>query len=311
MWRSTASSRWRSGLGDGHHAALSGDDAGADYAVREALRAVYRAVDAGEDAGGAGGGVDGRRRLSRISHNVVLTHEDKTYSGAFIASASIPWGASKGDDDLGGYHLVWTRDMVQSATALLACGRSETALRALVYLACTQHPDGSFAQNFWIDGTPYWTGIQLDEVAFPDHAGVAAVEGEWLGKFDVFPFVERAAGFLVRYAPITQQERWEENCGLLAVDAGGGDCGLVCAADLARAHHQAPELAGFWRTTRTGSRRIWTSGRRPTMGAAAGGEAALHADPAAGEGEPFHNPEDSGGAYAGAGEPRAGREGGV
>ena len=53
----------------------------------------------------------------------MLTHEDKTYSGAFIASASIPWGASKGDDDLGGYHLVWTRDMVQSATALLACGR--------------------------------------------------------------------------------------------------------------------------------------------------------------------------------------------
>jgi len=102
-----------------------------------------------------------------VSHDVILTHEDKTYSGAFIASASIPWGASKGDDDLGGYHLVWTRDMVQSATALLACGRCETALRALVYLACTQHPDGSFAQNFWIDGTPYWSGIQLDEVAFP------------------------------------------------------------------------------------------------------------------------------------------------
>src|ERR1035441_4548293 len=89
-----------------------------------------------------------------------LTHEDKTFSGAFIASASIPWGASKGDDDLGGYHLVWTRDMVQSATALLACGHGETALRALVYLACTQHPDGSFAQNFFLDGTPYWTGIQ-------------------------------------------------------------------------------------------------------------------------------------------------------
>ncbi|MDE1154219.1 MAG: glycoside hydrolase family 15 protein [Acidobacteriaceae bacterium] len=51
-------------------------------------------------------------RLMRISHNTVLAHEDKTYSGAFIASASIPWGASKSDDDLGGYHLVWTRDMV-------------------------------------------------------------------------------------------------------------------------------------------------------------------------------------------------------
>ena len=87
---------------------------------------------------------------------MILSHEDKYYSGAFIASASIPWGQYKGDDDLGGYHLVWTRDMVQSATALLACGRMDTPRRALVYLACTQKPDGSFAQNFWIDGTPYW-----------------------------------------------------------------------------------------------------------------------------------------------------------
>ena len=64
-------------------------------------------------------------RLMRVSHNTVLAHEDKTYSGAFIASASIPWGNAKSDDDLGGYHLVWTRDMVQSATSLLACGRIE------------------------------------------------------------------------------------------------------------------------------------------------------------------------------------------
>ena len=32
-------------------------------------------------------------------------------------------------------------------------------------------------------------------------------------SFDIFPFVERAAGFLVRHAPVTQQERWEENAG--------------------------------------------------------------------------------------------------
>ena len=106
-------------------------------------------------------------KLMRASHNVLLAHEDKTYSGAFVASASIPWGQVKGDDDLGGYHLVWTRDMVQTATALLACGRAETARRALVYLACTQQPNGGFAQNFWIDGTPYWKGVQLDEVAYP------------------------------------------------------------------------------------------------------------------------------------------------
>ncbi len=183
-------------------------------------------------------------RLMRISQNVLLIHEDKTYSGAFIASASIPWGASKGDADLGGYHLVWTRDMVQTATALLACGRTDTALRALVYLACTQRADGGFAQNFWIDGTAYWTGIQLDEVAYPIMLAWRLWKEGGLGKFDVFPFVERAAGFLVRYAPVTQQERWEEAAGYSPSTLAAVISGLLCAADIAR-DHKAMELAGF------------------------------------------------------------------
>jgi glucoamylase len=231
-------------LGDGHHAALAGMmqtlstayDLHSQRFIAQWLRTnspemlAHAATDGG--------------RLMRISHNVVLTHEDKTYSGAFIASASIPWGASKGDDDLGGYHLVWTRDMVQSATAMLACGRTDTALRALVYLACTQRPDGSFAQNFWIDGTPYWTGIQLDEVAFPIMLAWRLWKLDGLGNFDVFPFVERAAAFLVRYAPVTQQERWEENAGYSPSTLAAVISGLVCAADIARAH-QAEELAAF------------------------------------------------------------------
>jgi len=183
-------------------------------------------------------------RLMRISQNVLLTHEDKTYSGAFIASASIPWGASKGDSDLGGYHLVWTRDMVQTATALLACGRTDTALRALVYLACTQRPDGGFAQNFWIDGTPYWTGIQLDEVAFPIMLAWRLWKLGGLGEFDIFPFVERAAGFLVRYAPVTQQERWEEAAGYSPSTLAAVISGLLCAADIAR-DRESLELASF------------------------------------------------------------------
>jgi glucoamylase len=183
-------------------------------------------------------------KLMRISHNVLLAHEDKTYSGAFIASASIPWGNSKGDTDLGGYHLVWTRDMVQTATAMLAGGRTDTAMRALVYLACTQRTDGSFAQNFWIDGTPYWSGIQLDEVAFPIMLAWRLWKMNGLGEFDIFPFVERAAAFLVRYAPVTQQERWEETAGYSPSTLAAVISALVCAADIARAR-QASELAGF------------------------------------------------------------------
>jgi glucoamylase len=183
-------------------------------------------------------------KLMRTSHNVLLAHEDKTYSGAFVASASIPWGQAKGDDDLGGYHLVWTRDMVQTATALLACGRAETARRALVYLACTQQPDGGFAQNFWIDGEPYWRGQQLDEVAFPIILAWRLWKANGLGELQIFPFVERAAGFLLRHAPITHQERWEENAGYSPSTLAAVISGLICAAEIARAHDSA-ELSGF------------------------------------------------------------------
>jgi len=183
-------------------------------------------------------------KLLGTSHNVLLAHEDKTFSGAFVASASIPWGQVKGDDDLGGYHLVWTRDMVQTATALLACGRAETARRALVYLACTQQPDGGLAQNFWIDGTPYWGGVQLDEVAFPIILAWRLWKANALDALQIFPFVERAAGFLVRHAPITNQERWEENPGYSPSTLAAVIGGLICAAEIARAH-ESVELAVF------------------------------------------------------------------
>jgi len=183
-------------------------------------------------------------KLMRASHNVLLAHEDKTFSGAFVASASIPWGQVHGDDDLGGYHLVWTRDMVQTATALLACGRVETARRALVYLACTQKPDGGFAQNFWVDGRPYWSGVQLDEVAFPVILAWRLWKANGLGEMDIFPFVERAAGFLVRFAPITHQERWEENAGYSPSTLAAVIAGLICAAEIFRAR-DAVEMAVF------------------------------------------------------------------
>jgi glucoamylase len=232
------------GFGEGHHAALSAT-MGALATPFETHRKRFieqwhRAATPIELASKSNDG----GRLLQISHNIVLAHEDKTFAGAFIASASIPWGYAKGDDDLGGYHLVWTRDMAQSAGALLACERVDTARRALVYLACTQRPDGSFSQNFWVNGTPYWTGIQLDEVAFPIILAWRLWKVDGLAKFDVFPFVERAVGFLVRYAPVTQQERWEENAGYspstLAVVIGA----LICGAEMLR-EHESFELAAF------------------------------------------------------------------
>ncbi|HMH08064.1 MAG TPA: glycoside hydrolase family 15 protein, partial [Terriglobales bacterium] len=173
--------------------------------------------------------------LYRTSRNLLLAHEDKTFAGALIASASIPWGNAKGDEDVGGYHLVWTRDMVNSALALLACDDKATPLRALVYLACSQQSDGGFAQNFWIDGGPYWQGIQLDEVAFPILLAWHLWKKDALRDFDPYSMVRSAAAYLVRHGPATQQERWEENSGYSPSTLAVSVAALVCAADFAGA----------------------------------------------------------------------------
>ncbi len=185
--------------------------------------------------------------LLKSSFEVLLAHEDKTFAGAFIASASIPWGHSKSDKDLGGYHLVWTRDMVQTATALMACNRITSARRALIYLACTQKTDGGFAQNFWVNGTAYWSGVQLDETAYPLVLAWQLWKANALDGFEVFTFVERAAGFLVRHAPTTQQERWEECAGYSPSTLAIVIAALVCAAEILRSGHR-PECADFLET---------------------------------------------------------------
>ncbi|HEV2215125.1 MAG TPA: glycoside hydrolase family 15 protein, partial [Terracidiphilus sp.] len=232
------------GIGQGHHSALQKTVRSLAVPFAELRsRFLTQWTRAASPDGLVEHACDGGM-LMKTSQNVLLAHEDKTFAGAFVASASFPWGQAKGDDDMGGYHLVWTRDMVQTATALMACGRAETALRALVYLACTQKPDGGFAQNFWVDGRPYWSGIQLDEVAFPLILAWRLWKAKSLGEMDIFPFVERAAGYLVRHAPVTAQERWEENPGYSPSTLAAVIAGLICAAEIARAH-DATEMAEF------------------------------------------------------------------
>ncbi len=172
--------------------------------------------------------------LHRRSRELLIAHEDKSYPGAIIASLSIPWGEAKGDEDLGGYHLVWTRDMVNSATGMLASGDLSTPVRALVYLACSQHEDGGFSQNFWINGDPYWQGIQLDEVAFPMMLAWRLHKAGALLDFDPYPMVRAGAYFLIRHGPATEQERWEENSGFSPSTLASNIAALVCAACFAR-----------------------------------------------------------------------------
>ena len=172
--------------------------------------------------------------LYNSSYSLLLAHEDKSFAGALIASLAIPWGEAKSDQDQGGYHLVWTRDMVNSATALLAAGDRATPLRALIYLAVAQHPDGSFAQNFWVNGDAYWSGVQLDETAFPIMLAWRLRCEKGLAEFDPTNLVRNGAGFLVRNGPVTQQERWEEASGYSPSTLASNIAALICAAVMLR-----------------------------------------------------------------------------
>jgi glucoamylase len=172
--------------------------------------------------------------LYHTSYSVILAHEDKSYPGAVIASLSIPWGEVRGDDDQGGYHLVWTRDLVQAALGLFAAGDMETPLRALIYLAVSQLQNGSFPQNFWIDGTAYWKGVQLDEASFPIILAWRLNEAKALMGFDPYVMVIRAAKFIVEFGPSTGQDRWEEVGGYSPSTLASNIAALCCAADFAR-----------------------------------------------------------------------------
>jgi glucoamylase len=182
-------------------------------------------------------------QLYHASRATLLAHEDKLFPGAFIASLSIPWGAAKTDEDRGGYHLVWTRDMAHCAMGLLASGAETTALRALVYLATQQKPDGGFPQNFWVDGTPYWHGVQLDEVALPILLAAKLKETRSHSRFDPEPMVRQGARFLIERGPATEEDRWEEVGGYSPSTIATSIAALTVASGFVRAGGDAATAA--------------------------------------------------------------------
>lgn len=177
---------------------------------------------------------------------VLKTHHDKDFLGAAVASLSTPWGQSRGD--VGGYHLVWPRDVVEMAGGMLALGDLDGARNLLRYLIATQQPDGHWSQNQWLSGEPYWNGIQLDEVGLPILLASALAERNALDGIPAAPMVRRAASFIVRHGPVTPQDRWERDSGLNPFTLAICICALVSSAQFLDepARSYVLELADDW-----------------------------------------------------------------
>ena len=170
----------------------------------------------------------GIREQLATSAMVLRVHQDKTFPGAMVASLSVPWGNVH--DDVGGYHLVWPRDVVESAGGLLALGALPEARDILRYLIATQLAPGNWSQNQWLGGKPFWQGSQLDETAFPVLLAAALAERDALDGIEVAPMVRRALGFIARTGPATDQDRWEEDAGINAFTLATCIGALVCGA---------------------------------------------------------------------------------
>jgi glucoamylase len=186
------------------------------------------------------------QKVFDMSMVVLRTHQDKIYPGAMVASLSVPWGNTR--DERGGYHLVWPRDLVECAGALLVIGAEEDAQNILRYLIAVQHEDGHWYQNQWLGGKPYWEAVQLDEAAFPVLLAAALAERQALDDIEVQDMIRRAIGFICRTGPASDQDRWEEDAGVNTFTLGACVAALVAGAPFLEARAQAfvLSLADFW-----------------------------------------------------------------
>lgn len=204
--------------------------------------------------------VKGKERLYDVSMMVMAALEDKTYRGAGIASPSMAWVWGNIAGYSGPYHLVWSRDLYQVASAQIAAGDRAAGARALDFLwNRQQQADGCFPQNSNLDGTPHWPNLQLDEVADP-------ILLAWqLGRDDAttWSHVQSAATCILERGPKTQ-ERWENAEGYSPASIAAQIAALVVAAGIAEHNGAAAEASRYRAVADSYQRSVegWTRTKR-------------------------------------------------
>ncbi len=184
-----------------------------------------------------------------VSQMVLAGSEDKTYRGGFVASPGRPWAWANVLQSLAVYHAVWSRDLDEIATALIAMGDSAAANRALDYLFnVSKRPDGSYPQNSRLSGVPVFGGLQMDEVSFPT---VLAGQLSRTGPAD-WQHIKKAEDFsspTARAPPASAGEASGYSPATIAAEIAG----LVVGANIARKNGDASRahlyllVADSWR----------------------------------------------------------------
>ena len=206
-WELPQGRTWTSALAFG--ASRRAADAALDAALHRGAPAVFDAYRTGwRQYAEKLSAPPGASPLFYYSAEVIKMAEDKLHPGAIVASFALPWGDTVTDDGAdAGYRKVWPRDLYHAASGLLAAGDEGTAADVARFMGRQQRADGSMPQSTNLDGTPVWAGQQLDETADAILLGVRL--SRLLGPGEG-PDITRAANYIARTGPITQQDRWEE-----------------------------------------------------------------------------------------------------
>ncbi|QSG06751.1 glycoside hydrolase family 15 protein [Halapricum desulfuricans] len=237
---------WTTAIGFAHdaesaiHHAVAALDAGyetdraAFVDAWESWHAGVTTAPTGEDA------VD-----DRYERSLTAIRAARDSSGGMVAGAFKPKNMT--------YRFIWPRDQVIMIQALLAAGADREARDAVAWLDDVQitgdvvddrgiERHGTWWQNYYTDGSPHWTALQLDQVGGPIYA-------HWLtwretgddGVLDAhYDMSRRAAEFLLEWDngwgfPDAHQDPWEETWGHSTEGSAAAIAGLRCMAELAEA----------------------------------------------------------------------------
>ena len=175
------------------------------------------------------------------------------FPGGIIASLSIPWGSTKGDDDLGGYHLVWPRDLVETAGGAAGRRRQRDARRVLRYLRSDAGGGRPLAAEH-VAGRRALLGRRADgRMRLPDPAGRPGAARRRadapINLARYWPMVRQGRGLRRAKRPGDRAGPLGRGCRLLAVHAGGRDRGAAGRRRLAPICMGEPQLAAYLRET--------------------------------------------------------------
>jgi glucoamylase len=245
-WELPAGADWTTALAFG--ATRQAADTALDSALHRGAQSVFDSYRNGwRDYAASLSGPTNVAPLFYYSAEVIKMAEDKHHPGAIVASLALPWGDTATDDtgDVG-YRKVWPRDLYHAASGLLAAGDTTTAADVARFMGRQQRADGSMPQNTNLEAAPVWTGQQLDETADAILLGVrlsnvlAAGEG---------PDITKAADYLVRTGPSTQQERWEEAAGYSPATIAAEIAALDAAVEWSQKKAKSADRAPVWAET--------------------------------------------------------------